>query len=102
VEFCGWDKLWGLSEAIHRAYDLDEGEHELNVPSDKEHVEAMLAEGREIYDGGQNTVPELDLPSIHSVPDLEHMGFGNFRNATHVFLRCDSPHGTRFYIKLPQ
>jgi len=99
VELCGFRDLWSIDDAIHHAYDLGEGETKLNVPSDKEHVEALLAEGREIYDGGQNNVPELGLSSIHSVRDLEHIGFGNFRNATHVFLRCDSPHGTRFYEK---
>jgi len=101
-ELGNWRYYWSLDDAIHRAYDLGEGESELNVPSDREHVEALLAEGREIYDGGQNNLPELGLPSIHSVQDLEHMGFGNFRNATHVFLRCDSPHGTRFYEKSPR
>ena len=101
MELCGFRSLYSLDEAIHRAYDLGEGEPELDVPSDKEHVEALLAQGRKIYDGGQNTVPELAVPSIHSVQDLEHMGFGNFRNTAHVFLRCDSPRGSRFYVRQP-
>jgi hypothetical protein len=100
-ELGGWKKLWGLSEAVHRAYDLGEGEQELEVPSDKEYVKQLVAQGEDVYDGGLNTVPELELPNIHSVRDLEHLGFGDFRNATHTFLRCDSPRGSRFYMRQP-
>jgi len=100
VELCGLLQLWSIDDAIHRAYDLGDGESELNVPSDKEYVQELLARGEDIYDGGLNTVPELNLPTIHSVRDLEHLGFGDFRNVTHTFLRCDSPRGTRFYQRV--
>jgi hypothetical protein len=101
VELGGFWNLWRLEDALHRAYDLGEGKEELNVKSDREFVAELLARGVEVYDGGLNTVPELELPSLHSVPDLEHISFGNFRNATHVYLRCDSPRGTRFYERRP-
>ena len=101
VELCGFRYLWSIDDAIHRAYDLGEGEPEIDVLSDKEYVEQLVAQGEDIYDGGLNTVPELNLPSIHSVRDLVHLGFGDFKNATHTFLRCNSPRGTRFYQRVP-
>jgi len=97
VELSGFREMWQIDEAIHRAYDLGEGENPEPVMTDKEYVEQLLAEGKEIIDGGCNTVPELSLPSIHEFPDLDHMGFGNFKSKTHLFLRCDSPGGSRFY-----
>lgn len=97
VEFGGFRTMWQLDDAIHRAFDLGESEPEVYIPTDQEYVEALVAEGREIIDGGCNTVPELNLPSIHSFADLVHMGFGDFRSETHLFLRCDSPRQTRFY-----
>ncbi|MCX5758753.1 MAG: hypothetical protein NTU83_09670 [Candidatus Hydrogenedentes bacterium] len=100
MELGGIRKLWSLDDAIHRAYDLGEGEEPEPVISDKEHVEGLLAEGKDIIDGGCNTVPELNLPRLHDFPNLDHMGFGNFKNTTHLFLRCDSPHGKRFYERL--
>jgi hypothetical protein len=100
VELSGFRTLWSLDDAIHRAYDLGEGEEAEPVLSDKEYVEGLLAEGKDIIDGGCNTVPELNLPSIHSFRDLEHMGFGNFKNNSHMFLRCDSPRATRFYERV--
>ena len=102
VELGGWRSLYGLDDAIHRAYDLDEGEEAEPVITDKEFVEGLLADGKDIIDGGCNTVSELNLPRLHDFPDLDHMGFGNFRSATHLFLRCDSPRGTRFYERAPR
>ena len=100
TELEGFRKRWSLDDAIHRAYDLGEGEEPEPVISDKEYVEGLLAEGKEIIDGGCNTVPELNLPRLHDYPNLDHMGFGNFKNTTHLFLRCDSPCGKRFYERL--
>lgn len=100
VELGGFRRMWGLDDAIHRAYDLGESEPSRPVPTDREHVERLLAEGREIIDGGCHTVPELGLPDIHSFRDLIHLGFGEFRNDTHVFVRCDSPQGARFYERV--
>ncbi len=101
VELGGWNQLWGITDAIHRAYDLGEGEDPEPVMTDQAYVEKLLAEGKDVIDGGLNTVPELHLPSLHDFPDLDHIGFGNFKNATHLFLRCDSPRGTRFYTCEP-
>jgi hypothetical protein len=96
VELNGWYQLWNLEDALHRAYDLGETE-ELQVPTDEEYVRELLALGKTIVDGGSNQVPDLHLPSIHEQPGLKHLGFGNFANETHSFLRCDSPSGTRYY-----
>lgn len=60
----------------------------------------LLADGNIVYDGGQNLLPELALPSIHNVKGLRHLGFGNFATDEHTFLRADSPKGTRFYIRV--
>ena len=100
VELGNWNHLWGITDAIHRGYDLGEGEEPTPVITDREYVENLLAEGKEVIDGGLNTVPELNLPRLHDFPDLEHMGFGDFKNATHLFLRCDSPRRTRFYSRV--
>lgn len=102
TELGGWKRLWNLDDAIRRAYDLGQGETPTPVISDKEHLEALLKEGKDIVDGGLNTVPELCLPNIHDFKDLEHAGFGNFASSTHLFLRCDSPRGTRFYSREPR
>ncbi|NUM53483.1 MAG: hypothetical protein HUU46_07555 [Candidatus Hydrogenedentes bacterium] len=101
VELSGWWTLYGLEDAIHRAYDLGEGEEPEPVMTDKEYVEKLLGEGKDILDGGCNTVPEFNLPSIHDFRDLEHVGFGNFKSAAHLFLRLDSPRSTRYYERVP-
>jgi hypothetical protein len=100
VELSGFRQLWSLDDAIHRAYDLGEGEELTPVMTDREYVENLLAEGKKVIDGGLNTVPELNLPRLNDFPGLDHMGFGDFKNATHLFLRCDSPRGTRFYNRV--
>lgn len=102
VELSGWRAIWSLDGAIHRAYDLGEGEAETPVPTDREHVERLQALGAEVIDGGCNTVPELGLRGIHAFKDLEHIGFGEFASPTHAFERCDSPRGTRFYRLVPR
>lgn len=99
VELGGWYQLWNLEDALHRAYDLGEAE-EIRVPTDEEHVRELIAKGMDIVDGGSNTVPNLNLLSIHDEPNLKHLGFGNFANETHLFTRCDSPTGTRFYERV--
>jgi len=99
VELGGFRELWSLDQAIHSLYDLGEGEEPEPVMTDKEFVEDLQSRGMEVIDGGCNTVPELGLPSIHDFPDLDHIGFGNFKSKTHLFLRWDSPKGSRFYEK---
>jgi hypothetical protein len=101
VELGGWRELYDLDDAIHRAYDLGEGEEAEPIITDKEYIEKLLADGKDIVDGGCNTVPELNLPRLHDFHDLDHVGFGNFKNATHLFLRRDSPNSTRFYERVP-
>lgn len=101
VELTGMGTMyWGIQDAIRRAYDLGEGEDPEPVMTDKEFVQGLLTEGRDIIDGGANKVPKLALPSIHDLLDLEHIGFGNFQDTTHVFLRCDSPRATPFYDRV--
>lgn len=101
-ELSGMAQLWSVREAIRRLYDLDEGEEAQPVESDETFVSRLVAQGNAVYDGGLNTVPQLRLPSIHEVRDLEHVGFGNFANATDVFMRRDSAQGTRFYVRQPR
>lgn len=36
------------------------------------------------------------------MPGLTHLGGGDFASGTHVFVRRDSPLGTRFYERLPR
>jgi hypothetical protein len=99
VEFGGWYQLWNLEDALHRAYDLGETV-ELDVQSDEDFVRELLSDGRTILDGGCKKLEHLKLPSIHDQQNLNHIGFGNFTNDTHVFTRCDSPIGTRFYERV--
>lgn len=102
MELGGLYRMWNLEEVLRRAFDLAES----NVPpvasSDQEFVQGLLAQGKAVMDGGQNTVPSLDLPSIHGVPGLRHQGGGNFSNHDFNFVRCDSPLGTRFYERMPR
>ena len=99
-EFGGWKTLYQLPDAIHRAYDLNQGEPSKPIQSDRDFVETLLAEGRDIVDGGRNTVPELRLDSIHNYKDLEHLGFGSFANREYIFSRIDSPRCTRYYERI--
>ncbi len=100
VELSGWNRMWDIPAAIHRAFDLGEGDEPTPVLSDRKYVERLMTEGKTIIDGGRNTVPELLLPAIHEYAGLIHMGFGNFRSETHLFLRMDSPKGSRFYERI--
>lgn len=99
VELGGFFEMWNLEDALHRAYDLGQT-NELSVPSDEEHVQALLAQGKDIVDGGANKVPHLHLSSIHSIPGLHHLGFGEFQSDSHLYIRRDSPIGTRFYERV--
>lgn len=101
MELGGFRQLWSLDDAIHRAYDLGEGAEATAVMTDLEYVKKLLAEGKDVIDGGQNTVPELGLPCLHDFSDLRHVGFGYFENDQCLFIRCDSPRGTRFYERVP-
>jgi len=102
VELGGLYRMWNLEEVLHRAYDLGESDRAPEPPTDEEYVRALKAEGKEIIDGGSNTLPLLNLPSIHDLAGLRHLGGGNFGNDDFLFLRCDSPVGTRFYERAPR
>lgn len=97
VELGGFRAMWQLDDAIHRAFDLGEGKEPEPIMTDLEFVQDLMSRGMDVIDGGCNTVPELGLRNIHEFPNLDHIGFGNFKNKTHLFLRWDSPRGTRFY-----
>jgi hypothetical protein len=99
MELSGLATLWSVKDAIHRLYDLGEGEESGPIETDEAYVSRLLAEGKDVYDGGLNTVPAMNLHSIHDLHDLDHIGFGNFRNANHEFIRQDSPCGARFYLR---
>jgi len=100
VELGGLSSMWNLQDVLHRAYELGQVEEPIAVPTDREYVEVLWAEGKEVLDGGSNSVPSLNLPSIHQVKGLQHLGFGEFTTETHTYHRCDSPRGTRFYIRV--
>ena len=100
-EFGGFRRLWSLDAALHRAYDLGEGEDSTPVMTDREYVENLIAQGLDMIDGGLNTVPEMKLPCLLDFRGLRHIGFGHFEDNTGLFLRYDSPRGTRFYEYVP-
>lgn len=80
---------------------VDQSEVEVQkISTDEEHVRKFQDEGREMVDGGCNTVPQFNLPSIHGIPGLVHLGFGEFCSDTHTYIRRDSPIGTRFYERV--
>lgn len=99
MELGGLRAMWNLDELLIRAYDLGQSIPSKAVMSDEEHVQSLQSRGKEIWDGGSNAVPELNLPSIHSVPGLRHIGSGNFASNSQLYMRCDSPKGTRFYAR---
>jgi hypothetical protein len=69
-------------------------------PTDEDHILKLQDEGRDMVDGGCKTVPQFNLPSIHGIPGLVHLGFGEFCSDTHTYIRRDSPRGTRFYERV--
>lgn len=99
MELGGLWAMWNLDDVLRRAYDLNQAVPSMPLPTDEEHVKSLQSRGKEVWDGGANKVPELNLPNLHYVAGLSHMGSGNFASSTHVFLRCDSPLGTRFYVR---
>lgn len=100
MELGGLYRMWNLEEVLHRAYDLGQTDLAPEIPTDEAFVRGLKNEGKDIFDGGSNTVPSLNLPSIHDTAGLEHLGGGNFGDDDFRFLRCDSPIGTRFYERI--
>lgn len=80
---------------------IEQSEVEVQKAStDAEYILKLQKEGRDMVDGGCNTVPKFYLPSIHGIPGLVHLGFGEFCSDTHTYIRRDSPIGTRFYERV--
>jgi hypothetical protein len=102
LEFGGFYAMWNLEDALHRAYDHGQGVETIDVPTDREYVEGLLAEGKDIFDGGTNGVQGLSLKSIHAVKGLKHVSGGTFATTSHMYLRCDSLMGARFYERVPR
>ena len=69
--------------------------------TDRQWVLRLIDDGKVVVDGGQGKLPDLAPPdeSIHTYKDLEHRGFGFFRNADYDFDRMDAPSGARYYVR---
>lgn len=73
--------------------------------SDEEFGVTLVEEhgcGRVFYLGNGTLGPKLGIKSLQSVAGLRHLGFGEFASDTHTYVRVDSPHGTRFYVRQPE
>jgi hypothetical protein len=71
-------------------------------PTDEEFLEQLRQAypGRRIFNLGE---PMHGVPHLTELRGLEHVGFGEFENADHVYLRHDSPRRSRrFYVELPR
>lgn len=98
VEFGGWYDMWNIEEAINKAFDNNTFK-EIKIISDEEFIQKHIDRGAIILDGGQNTVPQFNLKSIHDLKNLKHIGFGSFQNEEYNFDRIESDNNTRFYIQ---
>lgn len=70
--------------------------------SDEEFGRILVVKyGRErLFHLGQDELgKQLGIRSLHEVSGLEHMGFGEFFDARHMYERFDSPRGARFYVQ---
>lgn len=70
--------------------------------SDKDFLEKLKTQNphRRIFLMGE---PIEDVPSLQSIPGLRHVGYGEFQNDTHRYVRYDSPtRSRRFYIEEPR
>lgn len=73
--------------------------------SDEEFGGSLIKEfGKEklFYLGDEETGKRLGIQSLHSMKDLQHIGFGEFRSETSIFARMDAPSGFRFYVATPR
>lgn len=75
----------------------------IEPPTDEEFGRTLITKyGKDhLYYMGDDAIGRaLDIPRLQTLRDLEHMGFGDFTNATHYYRRVDTPRmSTRFYIK---
>jgi hypothetical protein len=103
VEFGGWRSMWNLDKVVCDVYDNHLTDPVPETVTDKQFVKTLVKEGHMVIDGGQGTVPEMELTRIQRIPGLHHTGFGNFASDTHIYERVNNPTtGTRFYIEHPR
>jgi hypothetical protein len=65
--------------------------------------ELIKAHGKEnvFYLGDRKRIPRLGIKPLQSVPDLNHLGFGEFGNDAADYIRYDAPDGSiRFYVRV--
>ena len=91
-----------LSTALEQ-YEWDWDPVEREEPPTDEHFGRMListhGQSNVLYMGKDALGTTLGIRRLQSISGLEHMGLGDFADATHYFVRRDSPNGTRFYIR---
>jgi hypothetical protein len=84
-------------------YEWDWDPVEREAPPTDEHFGRMLIAQHgcaNVLHMGKDTLGEaLGIRRLQSIAGLEHMGFGDFADATHYYVRRDSPLGTRFYVR---
>lgn len=72
-------------------------------PTDEEYGRSLIEKhgpDRVYYLGDDAIGKLLGIKNLNTLRDLEHLGFGDFGNAEHHYVRHDSPsHTTRFYIQ---
>lgn len=71
-----------------------------STPTDEEWIDYLHSRGHRVLSGTAGRYETL--PNLHDLRDLKHLGFGDFASAHHVYIRVDSPRGSRFYIETPQ
>ncbi len=65
--------------------------------------ELIKKHGKEnvFYLGDKKRIPRLGIKPLQSVPDLNHLGFGEFGNDAADYIRYDAPDGSiRFYVRV--
>lgn len=83
---------WDFSSVIERP----------EPPADEEYLAQLRSRypGKRIFLLGS---PLDGVPSLQELKDLEHIGFGEFESGTHIYMRHDSPRGSRrFYVECPK
>lgn len=73
------------------------------TPSDEEYGRSLMEQygmDRVYYLGDEAVGRALGIKNLITVPGLAHLGFGDFGDAEHYYVRHDSPcFTTRFYIQ---
>ena len=75
-----------------------------DAPTDIEYGKELVgSHGQEnvFYLGSEETGKAVGVPSLHTLNDLDHIGFGEFRSEGFLYSRHDSPlGGMRFYVRI--